>query len=67
MRRSETFLNNIATGEELLRTIGSGPSRRNVAVIVWQIRDPLGQDFEYAKEIARGGHKKIWSPDLNQR
>jgi hypothetical protein len=37
--------------QELLRTIGIGPLQRNVAIVVWQIREALDQDAEYAREI----------------
>jgi hypothetical protein len=40
--------------KELLDSIPAGPSRRNVAVAVWQIREALGQDAAYAREITQG-------------
>lgn len=39
--------------QELLDSI-PGQSRRNVAAIVWQIREALGQEAEYAREITQG-------------
>jgi hypothetical protein len=40
--------------KELLESISTSQMRRNVAIIVWQIREALGKDFDYAKEIAQG-------------
>jgi hypothetical protein len=40
--------------QELLRTISTKQLRRNVAIIVWQIREALGKDFDYAREITQG-------------
>jgi hypothetical protein len=41
--------------EELLRTLGPGQVQRNVAFVVWQIREALGkEDFDYAREITQG-------------
>ena len=37
---------------ELLNSIPSGPSRKNVAVVVAEIREALGQDSGYARQIA---------------
>jgi hypothetical protein len=40
--------------EELLRTISTKQLQRNVAIIVWQIREALGKDSARAKDIAQG-------------
>jgi hypothetical protein len=41
--------------QELLRTITPGHLQRNVALIVWQIREALGkEDFDLAREISDG-------------
>ena len=40
--------------KELLSTIGASHMKRNVALVVWQVREALGKDFDYAKEIAQG-------------
>jgi hypothetical protein len=41
--------------QELLKTIGTGHLQRNVASIVWQVREALGkEDFDYAREISSG-------------
>ncbi len=41
--------------KELLRTISPGHLQRNVASIVWQIREALGkEDFDLAREISQG-------------
>jgi hypothetical protein len=40
--------------KQLLDSIPAGLSRRNVAVVVWQIREALGKDFDYAKVITQG-------------
>jgi hypothetical protein len=40
--------------KELLDTIDSGQFQRNVAMIVWQIREALGKDCEHAGEIMEG-------------
>jgi hypothetical protein len=38
----------------LLDSIPGSQQRRNVAHVVWQIREALGKDFDYAKEITQG-------------
>jgi hypothetical protein len=41
--------------QELLDSIPDTPMRRNVAHVVWQIREALGkEDFDYAREITQG-------------
>jgi hypothetical protein len=40
--------------KELLQTVGAEQLRRNVAMVVGQIREALGKDFDYAKEITQG-------------
>jgi hypothetical protein len=40
--------------QELLETIGPGQLQRNVAMIVWLVRQACGKDFDYAREITQG-------------
>jgi hypothetical protein len=42
-----------ADWRQLLDSIIQPQQRRNVAAVVWQIREGLGQDAEYAREIAQ--------------
>jgi len=39
---------------ELLRTMGPGQLQRNVASVVWQIREAQGKEADYAREITQG-------------
>jgi hypothetical protein len=41
--------------KELLRTITPEQLQRNVASVVWQVRECLGKDFDYAREISSSG------------
>jgi hypothetical protein len=40
--------------QELLASIPPGQPRRNVAAVVWGIREALGLKADYAREITQG-------------
>ena len=40
--------------QELLESVGPGQLQRNVASVVWQIREALGKEADYAREITQG-------------